>query len=159
WRKPSRGGIARIPPARLYFAPVSPRQDGFALREGTRMAVAPAVPGPAPAPPASKRQRGPFRHARDLSEPQLSVVIVNYAQWESTAQSARQILRIAAGRYGAVEVVIVDNHSPPHPLIPRLRRWPGVSVRRWGRNRGFPWAATAGAGLSRGRWLLLRNPG
>jgi GT2 family glycosyltransferase len=86
------------------------------------------------------------------------VVIVNYCQWENTAALVRQILRTPAARRGAVEVVVVDNHSPPHPLAARLRRWPGVSLRRWGQNRGFARAVNEGARLSRGNWLLLLNP-
>ncbi|HYV36272.1 MAG TPA: glycosyltransferase family 2 protein [Gemmataceae bacterium] len=90
--------------------------------------------------------------------PQLSIVIVNYRQWDNTAALVRQILGTAAARRGAVEVVVVDNHSPPHPLAARLRRWPGVSLRRWGRNRGFARAVNEGCRLSRGQWFLLLNP-
>jgi GT2 family glycosyltransferase len=54
--------------------------------------------------------------------------------------------------------VVVDNHSPPHRLVRRLRRWRGVSLRRWGRNRGFARAVNEGCRLSQGRWLLLLNP-
>jgi GT2 family glycosyltransferase len=54
--------------------------------------------------------------------------------------------------------MIVDNHSPSHGLASRLRRWPGVSLRRWGKNRGFARAVNEGARLSRGHWLLLLNP-
>src|SRR6202043_774896 len=57
-----------------------------------------------------------------------------------------------------VEVVVVDNHSPAHPLMHRLRRWPRVSLRRWGRNRGFARAVNEGCRLSRGEWFLLLNP-
>lgn len=91
-------------------------------------------------------------------EPLLSAVIVNYKQWEATAALARQVVATPAGRRGAVEVVVVDNHSPSHSLATRLRRWPGVSLRRWGRNRGFARAANEAGRLSRGRWLLLLNP-
>src|SRR5262249_40931004 len=48
--------------------------------------------------------------------------------------------------------------SPPHRVVPLLRRCPGVSLRRWGRNRGFARAANEGCRLSRGGWLLLLNP-
>src|SRR5439155_5764783 len=95
---------------------------------------------------------------RSAAVPCLSVVIVNYGQWESTAALVKQILRTPSARRGAVEVVVVDNHSPPHPLAARLRRWPGVSLRRWGHNRGFARAVNEGCRLSRGRWLLLLNP-
>jgi GT2 family glycosyltransferase len=86
------------------------------------------------------------------------VVIVNYCQWEGTAALARQILTTPPGRSGAVEVMVVDNHSPGHPLAARLRRWSGVSLRRWGSNRGFARAVNEGSRLSRGQWLLLLNP-
>jgi N-acetylglucosaminyl-diphospho-decaprenol L-rhamnosyltransferase len=86
------------------------------------------------------------------------VVIVNYRQWENTAALARQLGRSACLRRERAEVVIVDNHSPPHPLARRLRQLPGVSLRRWGRNRGFASGVNEGWRLSRGRWLLLLNP-
>jgi GT2 family glycosyltransferase len=86
------------------------------------------------------------------------VVIVNYCQWPDTAGLVRQLLAAPAVRGGEAEVVIVDNHSPPHPVAARLRRWPGVSLRRWPRNRGFARAVNEGCRLSRGQWLLLLNP-
>src|SRR5438067_1649900 len=88
----------------------------------------------------------------------LSVVIVNYRQWRNTARLARQLLDSAADRAGAAEVVIVDNHSPTHPLLRKLRRTEGVSLRRFGRNHGFAWGVNEGCRLSRGAWFLLLNP-
>lgn len=88
----------------------------------------------------------------------LSVVLVNYRQWRLTARLVGQLRRSASFRRGASEVVVVDNHSPPHPLLPRLRRLEGVSLRRWGRNRGFARAVNEGVRLSRGDWVLLLNP-
>jgi len=93
-----------------------------------------------------------------LQTPRLSVVIVNYCQWENTAALVRQIRAAPATRRGEVEVVILDNHSPRHRLIAKLRRWPGVSLRRWGRNRGFARAVNEGCRLSRGQWYLILNP-
>ncbi len=90
--------------------------------------------------------------------PRLSIVIVNYFQWENTAALVRQLRRTPQMRRGEVEVVVVDNHSPPHRLAQVLRRCPGVSLRRWGRNRGFARAVNEGVRLSRGRWCLLLNP-
>src|SRR5262245_27680871 len=93
-----------------------------------------------------------------LDEPFLSVVIVNYRQWEETGKLVRQLRRAFCARQGATEVVVVDNHSPRHPLARRLRRLPGVSLRRWRRNRGFARAVNEGCRLSRGPWVLLLNP-
>jgi GT2 family glycosyltransferase len=70
----------------------------------------------------------------------------------------KQLVAAPCTQRGDVEVVIVDNHSPAHPLARRLRRWPGVSLRRWGRNRGFAQAVNEGCRLSQGDWLLLLNP-
>src|SRR5438445_12511691 len=86
--------------------------------------------------------------------PRLSVVIVNYCQWENTSALVRQVRDASSFRRGEVEVMVVDNHSPPHRLMNRLRRWPEVSLRRWGRNRGFARAVNEGCRLSRGEWVL-----
>lgn len=104
----------------------------------------------------ARRCRPPVRTLREA--PRLSVVIVNYCQWEYTAELVRQVLGTASGRKGLVEVVVIDNNSPPHPLARRLRRWPGVSLRRWQRNRGFARAVNEGCRVSRGEWFLLLNP-
>jgi GT2 family glycosyltransferase len=86
------------------------------------------------------------------------VVVVNYQRWPDTARLVRQLRATPALRRGSAEVVIVDNHSPPHPVVPRLRRLAGVSLRRWRRNRGFARAVNEGVRLSRGDWFLLLNP-
>lgn len=98
------------------------------------------------------------RRSAAVAAPRLSVVIVNHRQWENTAALVRQLRAADAARAGAAEVIVVDNHSPPHRLIGQLRRTPGVSLRRWGRNRGFARAVNEGHRLSRGGWLLLLNP-
>jgi GT2 family glycosyltransferase len=90
--------------------------------------------------------------------PILSVVIVNYWHWDDTARLVRQLRADPALRRGEAEVVVVDNHSPPHPIVRRLRRAGGVSLRRWSSNRGFSRAVNEGCRLSRGDWLLLLNP-
>jgi GT2 family glycosyltransferase len=86
------------------------------------------------------------------------VVVVNYLRWEDTAALLRQLRAAPALRRGDAEVVVVDNHSPWHPVVPRLRRQSGVSLRRWRHNRGFARAGNEGCRRSRGDWLLLLNP-
>jgi N-acetylglucosaminyl-diphospho-decaprenol L-rhamnosyltransferase len=98
------------------------------------------------------------RNDAHASRPRLSVVIVNYLRWDDTARLVRQLRQSCAVREGDAEVVIVDNHSPPHRLIPRLRRAWGVSLRRWKRNHGFARAVNEGCRLSQGDWVLLLNP-
>ncbi len=95
---------------------------------------------------------------RRTQTPRLSVVVVNYHHWHETASLLRQLRASPALRRGDAEVIVVDNNSPRHPLLNRLRRLPGVSVRRWRRNRGFACAVNEGCRLARGDWLLLLNP-
>lgn len=100
----------------------------------------------------------PPHPSADLAVPRLSVVIVNYCQWSETAQLVHHLLENSELPPGTVEVVLIDNHSPPHRLAKQLRRRPGVVLRRWGRNRGFARAVNEGVWLSRGEWVLLLNP-
>jgi GT2 family glycosyltransferase len=86
------------------------------------------------------------------------VVIVNYRQWDKTEELVRHLQNSACVKRGDVEIVIVDNHSPKHPVIKRLRRQPNVSLRRWPSNRGFARAVNEGCRLSQGDWFLLLNP-
>ena len=90
--------------------------------------------------------------------PRLSVIIVNYRQWENTASLVRQLRRSRCVRRGLAEIIVVDNNSPTSRLMHKLRRTPGVSVRRWNRNHGFAKAVNEGCRLSRGQWFLLLNP-
>ena len=85
-----------------------------------------------------------------VGRPRLSVVVVNYVHWDDTARLVRQLRGGDVLRDGRAEVVIVDNHSPRHPVIPRLRRTPNVSLVRWRANRGFARAVNEGARLARG---------
>ena len=90
--------------------------------------------------------------------PRLSVILVNYKQWEHTERLALRMVASPLVANGRAEVVIVDNHSGPHRIARQLRRQEGVSVRRWGRNEGFARAVNEGVRLSRGSWILLLNP-
>ncbi len=110
---------------------------------------------PAPLQPVSRPKS---RSLRKIGLPRLSVVIVNYRQWDQTAKLVRQLLASACMRRGDAEIIVVDNHSPKHPLARKLRRLPQVSLRRWGRNRGFAKAVNEGCRLSQGDWHLLLNP-
>jgi N-acetylglucosaminyl-diphospho-decaprenol L-rhamnosyltransferase len=110
----------------------------------------PLVPPLAPRRPRTRRSV--------VATPLLSVVVVNYQRWHDTAALVKQLRAAPCLRHGLAEVVVVDNHSAPHPVVGRLRRLAGVSLRRWRRNRGFARAVNEGCRLSRGDWLLLLNP-
>ena len=90
--------------------------------------------------------------------PRVSVLVVNYHQWRDTAGLVRQLSASPCLQSGAAEVVVVDNHAARCRTAGRLRRTPGVSLRRWRRNHGFARAVNEGCRLSRGEWVLLLNP-
>ena len=89
---------------------------------------------------------------------ELAVVVVNFCQWKNTARLVRQLRRSAAPRAGSVEIQVVDNGSPAHPLAARVARMRGVSVRRCEENLGFAAAVNRGCRLTSGEWVLLLNP-
>jgi N-acetylglucosaminyl-diphospho-decaprenol L-rhamnosyltransferase len=114
-------------------------------------------------------------HARRRSAPPtpaVSVVIVNFCQWRNTARLVGQLRRSVVMRTGAADVVVVDNHSPFHPVVRKLEKCRGVSVRRFSRNLGFargvnrgvadPARPRDGRGRAAARpasdWVLLLNP-
>ena len=96
--------------------------------------------------------------SQQASRPVVSVVIVNYRQWQNTARLVRQLMASSTIPLGRAEVVIVDNHSPHHPIRRRLRRKNGVSLRFLRKNCGFSSGVNEGCRLSRGDWFLLLNP-
>ncbi|HSQ55840.1 MAG TPA: glycosyltransferase family 2 protein [Gemmata sp.] len=115
----------------------------------------------------------PVRRRAAPPAPAVSVVIVNFCQWKNTARLVSQLRHSIAIRTGAADVVIVDNHSPSHPVVRKLQKLHGVTIRRFSRNLGFARAVNLGVGTpasSKGRrarsvapppsdWVLLLNPG
>jgi N-acetylglucosaminyl-diphospho-decaprenol L-rhamnosyltransferase len=93
-----------------------------------------------------------------IETPQLSVVIVNFCQWRNTARLTRQLRHCEAIRRGAAEIVIVDNHSPTHRSVRKLRKLSGVNIFFNSTNAGFARAVNRGSNISRGDWVLLLNP-
>ncbi|MBA4188410.1 MAG: hypothetical protein C0467_10435 [Planctomycetaceae bacterium] len=109
--------------------------------------------------------------------PAIRVVIVNFCQWRNTARLVNQLRRSIAVRTGSAEIVVVDNHSPFHPVIRKLEKMQGVTIRRFSRNFGFARAVNRGVKdttetvATRGKrrlrlesvtesseWVLLLNP-
>jgi N-acetylglucosaminyl-diphospho-decaprenol L-rhamnosyltransferase len=106
--------------------------------------------------------------------PAVTVVIVNFCQWRNTARLIGQLRRSIAMRTGATNVVVVDNHSPSHPVARKLEKVSGVTIRRFSRNMGFARGVNRGVmdpvrpkgtrarpkalPASASEWVLLLNP-
>jgi N-acetylglucosaminyl-diphospho-decaprenol L-rhamnosyltransferase len=119
----------------------------------------PALPGTRPAARPGQQKGQRLRLVQPVPQPvRLSVIVVNHCLWRETAQLIRQLAAATCTRRGEVEIVVVDNHSPAHPLRKAIRRIPSVSLRCWRSNRGFARAVNEGCRLSQGDWLLLLNP-
>ena len=86
----------------------------------------------------------------------LSVVVVNFCQWQNTARLVRQLRRCR--RLDSAELVVVDNASPPHDLADEVAGTPGVRVLSNRDNVGFARAVNQGVAASSGEWVLLLNP-
>jgi GT2 family glycosyltransferase len=106
------------------------------------------------------------------SAPSVSITIVNFCQWRNTARLVGQLRHSVAIRTGAAEIVVVDNHSPFHPVVRKLEKMHGVTVRRFNRNLGFARAVNRGVtepsrpkrarntapAPAQSDWVLLLNP-
>ena len=115
-----------------------------------------AAPATDPAPASPGRVR---RRAAPTAAAELTVIVVNFCQWHNTARLVRQLRRSVAVRTRTADVVVIDNHSPPHPLARRLKRLSGVTVRRTRRNLGFARAVNRACRIrTDSRWVLLLNP-
>jgi GT2 family glycosyltransferase len=122
------------------------------------MAAVAVTPPPHPALRPSAVLRAKPRPPKHLPEPLISVVIVNFRQWDNTVALTNQLDAADCMRAGQAEVVLIDNDPDPHPLRRCVRGWAGVSLRCFNRNRGFARAVNEGCRRARGQWLLLLNP-
>ncbi len=160
------------------------------IRQGKESRMALAVPPGGTPPPTEHRPdaelpapaprtrtlptASPTHHRRTAPVvPIVTVVIVNFCQWRNTARLVGQLRRSVALRTGAAHVVVVDNHSPFHPVVRKLQKLSGVTIRRFSRNLGFARAVNRGViepTLAKRRprydqspatpsdWVLLLNP-
>jgi N-acetylglucosaminyl-diphospho-decaprenol L-rhamnosyltransferase len=106
----------------------------------------------------SQPHKRPALRPVSAPEPCVSVVIVNYCQWRNTARLTRQLRRSHAVRAGDAQIVVVDNHSPRHRVLDRLRRTECVLLHHFTRNVGFARAVNKGCRIGKGDWVLLLNP-
>jgi N-acetylglucosaminyl-diphospho-decaprenol L-rhamnosyltransferase len=88
----------------------------------------------------------------------LSILVVNYENWEDVGPLVRRLLASPAIQAGAAEIVVVDNAStqpPPPTLLTPMR---GLRLILSRENGGFSAGVNLGWRASRGRWVLLLNP-
>ena len=108
--------------------------------------------------PLPVRAQRPSPHRKEpLGVPRLSIVLVNYWQWDFTLRLLDQIATAKVPR-GSMEVIVVDNDPSSESQIERKTSTTDVSVVRWGENRGFAQAVNEAGRRSHGDWLLILNP-
>jgi len=106
--------------------------------------------------PASRHLRPPAESAK--SSPFVSVVIVNFCQWDNTAALAGQLGESLALGDGGAEIFVIDNGSPDSPASHELNGVAACRLRRNKANLGFARAVNEAALRTAGDWLLLLNP-
>ncbi len=109
-------------------------------------------------PLATRSQVAPLQRVPIATTPLVSVVIVNYRRWEETAHLVDQLLGEAHIFRDHLEVIIVDNASPRHPLEDRLSSYERVKIVRLEENCGFSAGVNAGFQRCKGPWLMVLNP-
>ncbi|WP_020473307.1 glycosyltransferase family 2 protein [Zavarzinella formosa] len=95
---------------------------------------------------------------REVLTPLVSVVIVNFCQWENTLGLARQLTESISHTTGLAELIIIDNGSPDSPVVDELAELGGCLVHRFRNNLGFARAVNEAALRTTGEWILLLNP-
>lgn len=126
----------------------------FPPRRLGRFTPRPALPLPVTAPQVPP----PGSSHRPAQATALRVVIVNFCQWRNTARLVKQLARSRLIPQRQVEILVVDNHSPSHPVIRQLQGMAGVTLRRLGRNHGFARAVNHACEAAGCEWILLLNP-
>ncbi len=90
-----------------------------------------------------------------MDQPLLTCV---YVSWNTSAELAASLRRLAAVPIGPREVVVVDNHSTDDTVAMLARDFPDVTVIANPDNRGFAAAVNQGWQAGSGAYCLLLNP-
>lgn len=109
-------------------------------------------------PMVTRSQLAPVVRVPIATTPLVSIVIVNYRRWEETAHLVEQLLGEAHIFRDHLEVIVVDNASPRHPLEERLQAYERVRIVRLEQNCGFSAGVNAGYKLCQAPWLMVLNP-
>lgn len=89
------------------------------------------------------------------SQPEVSIIIVNYRGVEYTTQCIRSILSTDVKL--PYEVIVVDNHSEDGSVQVLRSQFPDIRVIEAEENRGFGAANNAGANIAEGDFLFFLN--
>lgn len=90
--------------------------------------------------------------------PLVSVIIVSYNTREYTVKSMQSALKSTGFKPSEVEVIMIDNNSPDDSVAYTKKNLPSVRVIANRENRGFGGGNNQGAGIAKGKYLLLLNP-
>ncbi len=89
-----------------------------------------------------------------VGEPDVSIVIPVYNQWEYTAACLRSLAETRCD--ATFEVIVVDDHSSDETAR-RMRAIQGVTYLRNDKNLGFIGSCNHGADSARGRFIVMLN--
>lgn len=88
----------------------------------------------------------------------LSIVVVNYENWQEVAPLVERLLKSPAVGAGSAEILVVDNASTQQPPPRLLGARTGFRLISSRENVGFSAGVNLGWRASRGHWILLLNP-
>ena len=97
-------------------------------------------------------------HSAETTSPLLSVVIVNFCQWNNTLRLTRQLAESLAITSGQAEILVVDNGSPDCPAAREAGASKICRIHRFRNNLGFARGVNEAGLRTGGEWLLLLNP-
>lgn len=92
-------------------------------------------------------------------KPQVSILVLNYRNPESTVQCVQGLLAQSAS--GSTEIIVIDNHSQDDSvgvLRNRLSAYPSVRIVETPKNHGFGYGLNYGSRYASGEYLLINNP-
>ena len=91
-----------------------------------------------------------------LSNPLLSIIIVNWNSWMHLDRCIQSILK--HGRNIDFEVIVIDNDSKDDSVKKLKTAHPDVRLMAMNENLGFPKANNIGFKMARGKYILALNP-
>ena len=89
-----------------------------------------------------------------MNKPLVSIISVNYKQARVTCE---MLASLQAVTYPNYEVIVVDNASPAHEVIPIGEQFPHVRLICSAKNLGFAGGNNLGIAAAKGEYLLFLN--